>query len=143
MFHSGDEEIMSGTCSSPKMERPDINFGYISAYLLLLEGAALGIAFLCRLILSRMNVACPFELLHITAVILVLLLTAKATARTAIRAYQRYAPERIRRKCICTPTCSNYALMALDKYNFFKAIRLIYIRLTRTCRGSGHKIDYP
>ncbi len=143
MSHPRDEETVSGSCSDSELERPDINIGYIVGYLLLLEAVALGAAFLFRFILARWNVTCSFELLHLVSVIMVLLPTAKITARLVIRIYQRYAPENVRRRCVCTPSCSNYALMALEKYNFFKAFRLIYIRLTRTCRGSEHIIDYP
>ena len=33
--------------------------------------------------------------------------------------------------------------MVLDKYNTAKALRLIYIRLTRTCPNGKYVIDYP
>lgn len=58
-----------------------------------------------------------------------------------VECYQHYAPEEYRRLCLCKPTCSEYALIALKKYNFIRAMYLIYIRLTKTCRDT-YKIDY-
>ena len=59
-----------------------------------------------------------------------------------VECYQHYAPEEYRRLCLCKPTCSEYALIVLKKYNLIKAMHLIYIRLTKTCRDT-YKIDYP
>lgn len=59
-----------------------------------------------------------------------------------IELYQHYASEEIRRRCVCQPSCSDYAIMALEKYNVIKAIGLIYKRLRR-CYGNELIIDYP
>lgn len=59
-----------------------------------------------------------------------------------IELYQHYASEQTRRKCICMPSCSVYATMALKRYNTLKAIYLIINRLSR-CRGTIRFIDYP
>lgn len=59
-----------------------------------------------------------------------------------VECYQHYAPEEYRRLCLCKPTCSEYALIVLKKYNLIKSMHLIYIRLTKTCRDT-YKIDYP
>lgn len=59
-----------------------------------------------------------------------------------IELYQHYASEKTRRKCICMPSCSVYALMVLRKYNIFKALYLIINRLSN-CSGSVAFIDYP
>ena len=60
-----------------------------------------------------------------------------------IKIYQHYASEKIRRRCICKPSCSEYAIAVLKKYRLIKACYKIYIRLTRTCRGRKFIIDYP
>lgn len=59
-----------------------------------------------------------------------------------IELYQHYASEKKRRKCICMPSCSVYATMAIKKYNTLKAIYLIIKRLSNCC-GSIGIIDYP
>lgn len=59
-----------------------------------------------------------------------------------VRCYQRYASEKTRRRCICKPSCSEYALLVLDKYFLFVAIYKIYYRLVYTCKGK-YKVDQP
>lgn len=61
----------------------------------------------------------------------------------AIRIYQRYAPERIRRKCLFKPTCSEYAIMAIEKYGVIRGVYKSYIRLFKKCRGRIYRIDEP
>jgi putative component of membrane protein insertase Oxa1/YidC/SpoIIIJ protein YidD len=41
------------------------------------------------------------------------------------------------------PSCSEYALLALEKYWWPKALMLIVKRVTHTCRQPGYKKDYP
>lgn len=38
----------------------------------------------------------------------------------AIRLYQRYAPESVRRRCLFKPTCSEYAILAIKKYGVIR-----------------------
>lgn len=61
----------------------------------------------------------------------------------AIRLYQRYAPERIRRKCLFKPTCSEYAILAIEKYGVIRGLYKSYIRLFKKCRGRTYRIDEP
>lgn len=60
-----------------------------------------------------------------------------------IKCYQHYAPEHIRRKCLCKPTCSEYAITVLKKYLTIVALFKIVNRLFFTCRGKIYKIDEP
>lgn len=59
-----------------------------------------------------------------------------------IKIYQKYAPKKLRASCRFEPTCSNYMLLALDKYGLFKGIYLGVIRL-RKCRVPNGGYDYP
>lgn len=61
----------------------------------------------------------------------------------AVRLYQRYAPERIRRKCLFKPTCSEYTILALEKYGVILGLYKSYIRLFKKCRGRIYRIDEP
>lgn len=61
----------------------------------------------------------------------------------AIRLYQRYAPERVRRKCLFKPTCSEYAILAIEKYGVIRGLYKSYIRLFKKCRGRTYRIDEP
>lgn len=56
--------------------------------------------------------------------------------------YQRLAPQKIRDACRFEPSCSNYAILALEKYGFFKGWKMTYQRLRR-CKYPNGGIDYP
>ena len=61
----------------------------------------------------------------------------------AIECYQHYAKEETRRNCLCVPSCSEYAIMCLKKYEFIYALLKIRKRLFVTCRRNDYIIDYP
>lgn len=61
----------------------------------------------------------------------------------SIECYQHYAKEETRRKCVCVPSCSEYAIVVLKKYNTFKALNKIRVRLFKTCGGYGYVHDEP
>ncbi len=61
----------------------------------------------------------------------------------AIKLYQHYAAEEVRRRCVCKPTCSEYAIIVLKKYGVIIGAYLIYVRLFKTCWGTVYKIDEP
>lgn len=62
----------------------------------------------------------------------------------AIKIYQRYTKEDIRRRCICLPSCSEYSIICLRKI-FPLAFALLKIkkRLFNTCKGEKYILDYP
>lgn len=60
-----------------------------------------------------------------------------------VECYQHYAKEATRRKCLCIPSCSEYAIMCLKKYELIYALLKIRKRLFVTCKGSDYIIDNP
>ena len=53
------------------------------------------------------------------------LLTALFSKQIAIfwiLLYQKFAPQKIRKRCRFTPSCSNYMLMAIQKYGLIKGL---------------------
>lgn len=68
---------------------------------------------------------------------------AKKAAIGCVRLYQRYAPERVRRRCLLKPTCSEYAILAIEKYGLVCGIIKTWHRLNHTCRGYVYHTDYP
>jgi len=56
--------------------------------------------------------------------------------------YQKIAPKRIREACRFEPTCSNYMIMAIEKYGSIKGFWLGLKRLTR-CHYPNGGYDYP
>ncbi len=61
---------------------------------------------------------------------------------TLIKCYQHYASEKLRRYCLCVPSCSEYALAVLKKYLLVVAVYKIIYRLKVTCDGEI-KVDLP
>ena len=60
-----------------------------------------------------------------------------------VECYQHYATEKTRRNCKCVPSCSEYAILCLKKYELIRAIRKIRKRLFVTCRGFDYILDDP
>lgn len=56
--------------------------------------------------------------------------------------YQRYAPARIRNSCRFEPTCSDYALICLRHYGFWRGWRESFSRIRRCCPPHGG-MDHP
>ena len=73
--------------------------------------------------------------------ILVLLLTLKYIFIWLIRVYQRYAKSETRLRCCYTPSCSEYAILALKKYGLISGSIKAVKRLLRCGPPGG--IDYP
>lgn len=71
------------------------------------------------------------------------LLALKSAIIGAVRLYQHYAPEEIRRRCLFKPTCSEYTILALKKYGLIIGLIKSYIRVVYKCRGNIYRIDYP
>lgn len=72
-----------------------------------------------------------------------LVVSARFIIIGAIKLYQHYAPEHVRRRCLCMPTCSEYGIMVVKKYGVIIGFYKIYIRLFKRCRGNIYTIDYP
>ena len=60
-----------------------------------------------------------------------------------VECYQHYATEQTRRKCLCVPSCSEYAILCLKKYSLIHALTKIRKRLFVTCKGYDFIIDQP
>ena len=58
----------------------------------------------------------------------------------AIRFYQRFVSPFFPANCRYTPTCSEYSLKAIEKYGFYKGVKLMIKRIS-SCHpwgGSGY-----
>jgi putative membrane protein insertion efficiency factor len=59
----------------------------------------------------------------------------KFLAIMAVKFYQRYLRKLHNRQCIYTPSCSNYAILAIEKYGIVKGCSYGYMRIKR-CNGA-------
>jgi len=82
-------------------------------------------------------------ILSITVIVIELFFCFKYAVIGAIRLYQHYAPEEIRRRCLFMPTCSEYAIMAVRKYGGIIGLCKSVYRLLYLCRGNIYRIHYP
>lgn len=62
----------------------------------------------------------------------------------SIKFYQKYLRSTHNRSCIYEPSCSNYAILTIQKHGVIKGIQFTYLRIKR-CNGALYQggIDYP
>ncbi|MDR1333842.1 MAG: membrane protein insertion efficiency factor YidD [Holosporaceae bacterium] len=60
-----------------------------------------------------------------------------------IRFYRNVISCHLKSQCRFYPTCSEYAILALEKYGFFKGIVKIVARLLRCHPFSCGGVDFP
>jgi putative component of membrane protein insertase Oxa1/YidC/SpoIIIJ protein YidD len=75
-------------------------------------------------------------------IIIGLIIVLKPMVIGFVHLYQHYAPEELRRQCLFKPTCSEYMLLAIEKYGLLKGISKSIGRFKR-CNGTEYRIDYP
>lgn len=132
-----DADSIRNYCRHHELNRPHINWFLIVSVIVALEL----LIYVCFgwLPLSASSFLLLAEAVHIA----VFIIFGRTILRLIVEIYQRYAPESLRRQCSCQPTCSEYALLALQKYIWPKALLLIIRRVAHTCQEPGYKIDYP
>lgn len=125
-------------CLNHELNRPDVNMQRAVTLTICTLALCLIVSFILNY-LADFNLWFTFDV----CVLIVVLCFAKPIMVFLIRCYQRYAPESVRRQCSCMPSCSEYALLALGKYPWPKALWKIWRRVTHTCTSPGYHIDYP
>ena len=78
----------------------------------------------------------------VSLILLYVLLHLKRICICAVRIYQRYAPDSLRNKCRFEPSCSEYMILAIQKYGSFRGLRKGINRLKR-CNVDGGGFDDP
>ena len=132
-----DADSIRYYCRHHELNRPHINWFPIVSVVVVFE-------LLIYVCLGWLPLSASSSLLLAESVhIIVFLIYGRSILRLIVQIYQRYAPESLRRQCTCQPTCSEYALLVLQKYSWPKALKLIIKRVTQTCQEPGYKIDYP
>lgn len=144
-----DPVINRLTAPENKLYRPKINFVKASVVTVGTIVGTLGISFLLALLFrdtgllgfENKSQLQAFLNIYCAAQILVLVVTLRYIMIWFIKVYQRYAKSETRLRCCYTPSCSEYAILALKKYGAIiggiKTVR----RLLR-CGPLGG-IDYP
>lgn len=125
------------------LPRPSVKKGRIVSRIIMFETIAISLGFIFMHYLPKGDGFWISQSSFLATHLLCFAFCAKRAAIGTIKIYQHYASDNVRRRCMLRPTCSEYALLALQKYSFIKAMIKIYNRVTITCGGSEYKIDYP
>lgn len=74
--------------------------------------------------------------------VITIIINLKRVAIFIIRLYQRYAPYEVRSTCLFIPNCSEYMVLAIEKYGLIKGIKMGVARFNR-CKPPYGGVDYP
>lgn len=83
----------------------------------------------------------PFWVFYLIAGILTYF-TVKRFAIGVVLLYKVFAPMSVRKRCLFTPTCSTYMIMAIGKYGLFVGVYKGIRRILR-CHPPNGGEDYP
>lgn len=131
-----------------KLIRPRVAWGRAVLWVLLsLAGcglAAAGLFFVFARLdwLSAMSGTGRFILLYALLLFLWLCVTARRVLIFFVRVYQRYAPYDVRCMCVYVPNCSEYMILAVEKYGLIRGVAKGLRRL-RHCGETDGGEDYP
>lgn len=116
--------------ANDEFERPHISAvrAVLNIFIPLLVASALFCALFFTLDAHRLSISLGVSLGLLG---LYILLRLRAMLIWFIRVYQRFAPDEVRRRCVFTPTCSQYAIQALQRYGVIRGIPKIISRLWR------------
>jgi len=129
-------------CLHRKLARPKTDVKKVVILLIMLELLIVSLTFGIDSLLGWLGISFAFSTLYSLVSVVVFCAVLKKLCVLSIELYQHYAPEATRRRCTLMPSCSEYAWLALHKYNIFKGLYKTYIRLTQKCKGD-YEIDYP
>lgn len=129
-------------CLHHSLSRPTTNLKTGLIWLVGLELLVLAISFSISFLFKKNEFSVSFYYLYLLSSVIVYCTCLKKVCILAIKIYQHYASDEVRRQCSLMPSCSEYALQSLHKYNVIKALYKIFTRLNSKCNGI-YKIDYP
>ena len=119
------------------LNRPEIHYKKpVLALLLWLAGLAVWIAVGCMWLPEWTLWLC----IGWSAVYFALI--AKRALIWLVHLYQNKAPDEIRLKCVFEPSCSEYMILAVNKYGFLRGLFKGIRRLLR-CHPPNGGVDYP
>ncbi len=119
--------------------RPRLRWGLILLFLLIPIALSVGLG----LLLGGLGVGVLWIALSIVGCnLLYIAIFLKSIVITLVKMYQRFAPERVRLKCRFEPSCSQYMILAIEKYGFLRGFAKGIDRLKR-CNINGGGYDDP
>lgn len=123
--------------------RPSITYLKAIALIISVMSISIIIAIVIKNVLFALGFFLSQNVFYLCFFGLEFLFLLKPMAILAIRLYQHYAPEEVRRRCLLKPTCSEYAIIVIKKYGAIIGTIKIWRRLKYKCRGNVYYIDEP
>lgn len=144
-----DPVINKLTAPENKLYRPQIHFGKAFCVMLMSILATMLLSYFIYIFIDQRGYftnenSSQFLLwfsIYWKVQLIVLLLTLRYILIWFIRIYQKYAKSETRLRCCYTPSCSEYAILALKKYGLLLGCYKAIARLLRCGPPGG--IDYP
>lgn len=126
------------------LNRPPIKYKKFIISIILFLLLLIGTYIVSKICTNQLKVVCKdvYTVVCTTIVgIIYLFAISKRAVIWCVKVYQHYAPEHVRLRCAFEPSCSEYMIMAVEKYGTFKGVAKGIKRLFR-CHPPGG-IDYP
>lgn len=124
------------------LDFPDINWPILFLKIMLPIPIAVCLCLFLVLLLDAVFAI----LIAIVSVLVYSIFNIKKIILSSVKIYQRIAPRKIRLKCRFEPSCSQYMILAVEKYGVIKGICKGIKRLSKcNDRGDGLRggFDYP
>ena len=119
--------------------RPNLHWFRVLLRVLMTLGGAFALAFGCYAMFESVLAAI---LVGVGVVLLTVIVMAKPIAIWLVQLYQNLAPDKVRNRCLFEPSCSNYMILAIEKYGLIKGVIKGVDRLMR-CTPPNGGIDEP
>lgn len=119
--------------------KPNMNWGKIALFIFgLFTILSLTVAILYNIGFNNRIIV----IITTAIIIMYVLINMKSIIICMIHIYQRYAPDSVRNKCRFEPSCSQYMILAVEKYGVLKGMKKGIIRLKR-CNINNGGYDFP
>jgi len=138
MTSEEEKKIVSDYVLKRELPRPKTNIINAVCFLSLLLLVCFAVSMIMKFLFEKI----PFMFVFIFVFFLLSFIFLKKIIIGTVEVYQHYMPEFLRRSCLCMPTCSEYMILAVEKYGALKGLRKGMYRLMHTCK-KNYKIDYP
>ena len=103
-----------------KNDKPKLNLVRVVILLVLVLASSVGVAFLTKWLSGSTALSI---ILAVTFVVIVAFIRIKHIAIWLVMLYQNIAPLKLRNRCRFEPSCSQYMILSLQKYAFFKGVK--------------------
>ena len=139
MTKEEERKLVSDYVIRRELIRPSINIFTAFLFVLSLLAGCFVFTTITRIFTKNISAVMIFVFFLLVAFVVL----SKKIIINVVQLYQHYSPELMRRKCLCMPTCSEYMILAVQKYGTVKGVYKGIYRLLKICRGADYKIDYP